>query len=168
MANLTRRDNIFDGLFDFRRDFDGIFNRLLTNTAPAAQQNQATLFATVPPIEARVDTKDNQYHLRVALPGVEPSEVQINLQGNYLTISGEHKSEQEKKDSDYMHKEFSYEHFERTVMLPESVDTGKINADFNNGVLEITAPLTANALPRRSKSRAKAKQRPKAPAPNKR
>jgi HSP20 family protein len=149
MANLTRRDNIFDGLFDFRRDFDGIFNRLLTNTAPAAQQNQSTLFATVPAIEARVDPKDNQYHLRVALPGVEPSEVQINLQGNYLTISGEHKSEQEKKDSDYMHKEFSYEHFERTVMLPESVDTGKINADFNNGVLEITAPLAANALPRR-------------------
>ena len=35
MANLTRRENVFDGLFDFRRDFDGIFNRLLTNTAPA-------------------------------------------------------------------------------------------------------------------------------------
>ena len=148
MANLTRRENVFDGLFDFRRDFDGIFNRLLTNTAPRAQ-NPATLFATAPPIEARVDPKDNQYHLRVALPGVEPSEVQINLQGNYLTISGEHKSEQEKKDSDYMHKEFSYEHFERTVMLPESVDTGKINAEFNNGVLEITAPLSANALPRK-------------------
>jgi HSP20 family protein len=48
-----------------------------------------------------------------------------------------------------MHKEFSYEHFERTVMLPESVDTGKINAEFNNGVLEITAPLSANALPRK-------------------
>jgi HSP20 family protein len=148
MANLTRRENVFDGLFDFRRDFDGIFNRLLTNTAPTAQ-NPATLFATVPPIEARVDPKDNQYHLRVALPGVEPNEVQINLQGNYLNVSGEHKSEQEKKDSDYMHKEFSYEHFERTVMLPESVDTGKINAEFNNGVLEITAPLSANALPRK-------------------
>jgi HSP20 family protein len=148
MANLTRRDNIFDGLFDFRRDFDGIFNRLLTNSASTGQ-SPATLFATVPPIEARVDTKDNQYHLRVALPGVEPNEVQINLQGNYLTISGEHKSEQEKKDSDYMHREFSYEHFERTVMLPETVDTGKINAEFKNGVLEITAPLSANALPRK-------------------
>ena len=158
MANLIRRENVFDGLFDFRRDFDGIFNRLLTNTAPTAQ-NPATLFATVPPIEARVDSKDNQYHLRVALPGVEPNEVQINLQGNYLTISGEHKSEQEKKNSDYMHKEFSYAHFERTVMLPETVDTGKINADFKNGVLEITAPLSANALPRKIeiKSEAKAK-----------
>src|SRR5580692_3660708 len=95
MANLTRRENVFDGLFDFRRDFDGIFNRLLTNTAPTAQ-NPATLFATVPPIEARVDTKDNQYHLRVALPGVEPSEVQINLQGNYLNVSGEQERTGEK------------------------------------------------------------------------
>lgn len=148
MANLTRRDNIFDGLFDFRRDFDGIFNRLLTNSSSTGQ-SPSTLFATVPPIEALVDAKDNRYHLRVALPGVEPNEVQINLQGNYLTISGEHKSEQEKKDSDYMHREFSYEHFERTIMLPETVDTGKINAEFKNGVLEITAPLSATALPRK-------------------
>jgi HSP20 family protein len=48
-----------------------------------------------------------------------------------------------------MRKEFSYEHFERTVTLPESVDTEKISADFNNGVLEITAPLSSSALPKR-------------------
>jgi HSP20 family protein len=148
MANLARRENIFDGLFDFRRDFDGLFNRLLAHSSQGAQ-NPAALFATVPAIEARVDAKDSQYHLRVALPGVDPTEVQINLQGKDLTISGEHKSEQEKKESDYMRKEFSYEHFERTVTLPESVDTEKINADFNNGVLEITAPLSSSALPKR-------------------
>lgn len=98
MADLaTRRGNVFEGLFDFRRDFDGIFNRLLSQSAQKGGGGPITLVATVPPIEARVDALDNKYHLRVALPGVEPNEVQITLQGQYLTISGEHKTEQDKK-----------------------------------------------------------------------
>ncbi|HEY4739085.1 MAG TPA: Hsp20/alpha crystallin family protein [Candidatus Acidoferrales bacterium] len=148
MANLARRENILDGLFDFRRDFDGLFNLLLAHSSQGTQ-NPVALFATVPAIEARVDVKDSQYHLRVSLPCVDPSEVQINLQGKDLTISGEHNSEQEKKESNYMRKEFSYEHFERTVTLPEIADKEKISADFNNGVLEITAPLISSALPKR-------------------
>ena len=147
MANLARRESIFDELFDFRRDFDGIFNRLLTGSAPTGER-PTTVFASVPPIEARVDSKDQKYHLRMALPGVDPSEVKINLQGNILTVAGEHKSDQEKKESDFLQKEFSYESFERTVMLPEGVDTEKVSAEFNNGVLEITAPLSAAALPK--------------------
>jgi HSP20 family protein len=147
MANLARRESIFDELFEFRRDFDGIFNRLLTGSAPTGER-LTTVFASVPPIEARVDSKDQKYHLRMALPGVDPSEVKINLQGNILTVTGEHKSDQEKKESDFLQKEFSYESFERTVMLPEGVDTEKVTAEFNNGVLEITAPLSATALPK--------------------
>lgn len=163
MADLTtRRGNVLEGLFDFRRDFDGIFNRLLTQSASKGDGNPLSLVATVPPIEARVDTQDNKYHLRVALPGVEPREVQINLQGQYLTISGEHKSEQDEKDSAYLEKEFFYERFERRIALPDAVDTEKINAEFNNGLLEITAPLKAGALPKKIEI----KSLPKAKATN--
>ena len=148
MANLARRENIFDQLFDFRRDFDGIFNRLLTGSAPSS--NRPTSFlVSVPPIEARIDNQDKKYHLRMALPGVEPNEAQITVQGNVLTVSGEHKRDQEKKETDYMEKEFSYARFERSVLLPEGVDTEKVAAEFNNGVLEITAPLSAAALPKK-------------------
>jgi HSP20 family protein len=147
MANLARRESIFDELFDFRRDFDGLFNRLLTGSASTGE-HPMMLVASVPPIEARVDSKDQKYHLRIALPGVDPSEVKITVQGNTLTVSGEHKSDQEKKESDFLQKEFSYACFERAVMLPEGVDTEKITAEFNNGVLEITAPLSAAALPK--------------------
>ena len=97
MENLTRRGNVFEDLFDFRRDFDGIFSRLLSSSASAGQRPRS-LVTAIPPIEARVDSQDKKYHLRVALPGVDPNEVQLNLQGNYLTESGEHKSGEEKKE----------------------------------------------------------------------
>jgi HSP20 family protein len=96
-----------------------------------------------------VDTKEKKYHLRVALPGVTPDEVKLDLQGNSLAISGEHKTGGEKKESNHLHKEFSFESFERTVLLPEDVDAEKITAEYKNGVLEIVAPLSAAAIPKR-------------------
>jgi len=148
MADLARRNNVFSELFDFRRDFDTLFNRFLTGSA-ANTDLAAPAIGFVPPIEVRFDNQDKKCHVRVALPGVDPNEIQLNLHGNRLTISGEHKSDQEKKDSDYVHREFSYERFERTVVLPEDVDTEKLNAEFNNGMLEITVPVSSAALPRK-------------------
>jgi HSP20 family protein len=87
--------------------------------------------------------------LRVALPGVNPDEVQITAEGNTLTISGEHQRSEDKDQVAYLIKEFSFERFERTVTLPEGVDAGKINAEYGNGVVEITIPLSETALPRR-------------------
>jgi HSP20 family protein len=93
------------------------------------------------------------------LPGLDPKDLQVELEGNNLTVSGEHKETQEKKDADYLQQEFSYGRFERTIMLPEGVDTSKLSAEYNNGVLEIIAPLSEAALPKRIevKSSAKAK-----------
>lgn len=145
MAFLTLRQSPVDDLFDFRRDFDSIFNRLLTNRSESQMRNRTS----IPPIQSWVDNDKKTYHLRVALPGVNPDEVQINAQGNTLTISGEHEASEEKEQADYLRREFSFERFERTVELPEGVDVGKINAEYNNGVVEITAPLSEAALPKR-------------------
>jgi HSP20 family protein len=147
MANIVRSGDVFDELFDFRRDFDGLFNRFLTGTAPRGGQTLAPL-ATVPPIEVRIDNSDQMYRIRMALPGVDPKDVQINLQGRTLTISGEHKSGEEKKESNYLQREFSYERFERVIPLPEGLDTNEVNAEFGNGVLEIAIPVAASALSR--------------------
>ena len=146
MANLARRD-MLDELFDFRRTFDHIFNRFLT--VPGAPDDRAArVFAEVPPIEAWVDKEKKKYHLRIAVPGVDPKELQVELQGSNLTVRGEHQSSEEKKEADYMRQEFSYGRFERTIVLPEGADTSKLIAEPNNGVLEITAPLSEAALPK--------------------
>ena len=145
MAFLTLRQSPVDDLFDFRRDFDSIFNRLLTNRS----ESRETARISIPPIQAWIDRENKTYHLRVALPGVNPDEVQITAEGNTLTISGEHQASEDKDQVAYLLKEFSFERFERTVTLPEGVDAGKINAEYGNGVVEITIPLSETALPRR-------------------
>jgi HSP20 family protein len=148
MANLAARDTFFNDLFDFRRDLNSIFSRLVTG-APPASERALKLIAAVPPIEAWVDKNEKKYHLSIALAGVDPKDVQLSVQGNNLTVSGEQKASEEKKEADYQYQEFAYGRFERTVALPEGVDTEKLTAEYKNGVLEITAPMSANALPRK-------------------
>jgi HSP20 family protein len=148
MTNLARRENLFEHLFDFRRDFDDKLNRLVTGSLLAGERPARLIFA-VPPIEAWVDKENKKYHLSIAVPGVDPKEVTVNVQGDNLTVSGEHKSSEEKKEADYLEEEFSYGRFERSIVLPKGIDTGKLTAEYKNGVLEIEAPITAEALPKR-------------------
>ena len=73
----------------------------------------------------------------------------IQVQGNVLHVSGERKVTSENKAADYYQRELVYGSFERTIMLPEGVESDKLNAEYRNGVLEISAPILAAALPRR-------------------
>lgn len=150
MTGITLRDPFFEDLFDFRRDFDKIFNRILTVT-PWGKEEVARwpLFNFVPPVEAYVDKETKKYVCKVSLPGIEPKEVQIHVQANLLTITGERKYTRESKEREALHEEFAYGKFERALELPEGVNTEKIYAEFVNGVLEITAPVAAALLPRK-------------------
>jgi HSP20 family protein len=147
MLNLLEPRNLYRDLFDFRQDFDDIFNKMIGYT----QIPETKLFTGnfVPPIEAWTDTDTKKFHLRVAIPGIDPKDVKLEVQGNTLMISGERKKVETKKELNYHHREFHYGVFERVLPLPEGVDVEKIVAEFNNGVLEINAPLVAAALPRK-------------------
>ena len=148
MANLARPETIFNDLFDFRRDLNGVFSRLVSGSQSGSER-PLKIIAAVPPIEAWVDNNEKKYHLSIALTGVDPKDIELNVQGNNLTVSGEQKVSEEKKDADFLYQEFAYGRFERTITLPEGVDTSKLTAEYKNGVLEITAPMSANALPRK-------------------
>lgn len=150
MTNLIVRDNLFEDLFDVRREFDKIFNRMLT-VKPWSNEEAARLteFNFLPAVETHLDKEAKKYVCKVSLPGIDPKHVQINVQGNILTIAGERKEEVRTKEAEYFHEEFSYGEFERTLELPVGVNTEKIIAEFVNGVLEITAPVAVVALPRK-------------------
>ena len=102
-----------------------------------------------PPVEVCTDRNRNNYCIRVALPGVKPDEVNLEVHGNTLAISGERKFEDQREENEYLQREFSYGRFERTITLPEGVDTNNVRANFDNGMLEITAPISESARPRR-------------------
>jgi HSP20 family protein len=150
MKELTVYDNFFEDLFDFRRDFDQIFNRMVT-LKPWTREEIRPWTATnlTPAIESYVDKETKKYFLRVSLPGVDPKDVQVNVQGNLLTITGERKFARTIKEAELLEKEISYGKFERVLTLPEGVTGEKLIAEYVNGVLELSAPVAAEALPRK-------------------
>jgi HSP20 family protein len=149
MTNLVPRSSFFQDLFDFRRDFDQIFNRMVSGSPFGEAPTTGTSAAVSPAIESYIDKDAKTYRLRASLPGVDPQEVQIHAQGNTLTISGERQQKRSGKDLDLQYEEISYGAFERTLTLPEGVEADKLIAEYHNGVLELTAPMAAAALPRR-------------------
>ena len=158
MSNLARGGSFFGDLFDVRRDFDELFHRLLSEQ-PWGTARLAAPASEVPAIDAWMDKEGKTYHVRLALPGVDPKNVQLNVQGNTLSVSAERKESRESTDVNYLRREMSYGAIERALTLPDGADTSKITAEYNNGVLEISAPMAAAALPHRIEIKAAGKSK---------
>jgi HSP20 family protein len=115
----------------FSNLIDRFFNDSLTRQGGSA-------YSFVP----RVDIVENEksFEIHVAVPGMNKDEFKIDLNDNYLTISGERKFTKEKKENNYHSIETQYGTFSRSFALPENVDATKINAKYENGILEINVP----------------------------
>jgi HSP20 family protein len=148
MANLVPRDTFFHDMFDFRRNFDQAFNRLL-RWPSATQQELAYENEFSPAVEAFIDRDNKKFQCEIVLPGVDPKDVDIQVQGNTLTISGERTNTRETRDADFLQREISYGSFTRSLVLPEGVDKERISAEYRNGMLEITAPIATASLPKK-------------------
>jgi HSP20 family protein len=92
-----------------------------------------------------VAEEENAIVVRAEIPGCKPEDVDISVYGNTLTISGEKKHEEEKKEKGYYHVESSYGSFRRELTLPTEVDPEKVEAACKDGVLSITLPKAAAA-----------------------
>lgn len=88
---------------------------------------------------------DKGYRLTAELPGLDEKDIEIALAGSTLTIKGEKKEEREEKEAEYFLSERRYGAFQRTLKLPEGVDTAKIEASFEKGVLTVELPKTPEA-----------------------
>jgi HSP20 family protein len=89
----------------------------------------------------------DQFLLKVELPGVKDEDISLSISGDTLTIEGEKKTEPEVKKKDYYYSESSYGSFARSITIPSTVDINKIEAGRDTGVLEITLPKTADIKP---------------------
>ena len=91
---------------------------------------------------------DDEIVVKAALPGIKADEVQINITGEVLTLKGEVKHEEEKKEKAWHIREQRYGSFERSVVLPTDVIADKAKADFENGILTITLPKAEEVKPK--------------------
>jgi HSP20 family protein len=97
----------------------------------------------VPAINVK-EGKEN-YHIEVAAPGMTKQDFDVSVEQNVLTISGQKKKEDKEEQDKYTRKEFSYQSFERSFNLPESVKAEDISAKYEDGVLNITIPKKEKA-----------------------
>lgn len=98
---------------------------------------------TIPSLD--LSETDNALQIRMDMPGLKAEEIDIEVSGNTIRISGEHKEEQEEKDRTYHRVERRSGSFARALTLPVPVQENKVNAECKDGVLTITLPKTEAA-----------------------
>lgn len=124
-------------------------NRLFSSWATA--DSSGVTADWVPSVD--INEFDDRFQLFVDVPGVDPKNVDITLESGVLTITGERFPIAEKSDENVIRRraERGSGRFYRRFILPESVDADKVKATDRNGVLEISIPKQAKAMPRRIK-----------------
>ena len=138
---------------NIRREIDRVFDRFNLGTweLPLGRRTfelelpwpRTAGLAIAPAVD--VAEKDKEYEITVELPGMDEKNIEIKLSNGTLTIKGEKKEEKEERKKDYYVSERRYGSFMRSFQLPEGVDSGKIEATFAKGVLNVKLPKTADA-----------------------
>ncbi len=152
-APPAARSTAVDPWHNFRHEMDRLFDRFsgafgmpafrrMFDWEPALRHETSFSFAA-PSVDVAED--DKAYKITAELPGMDPKDVEISLNGDMLVIKGEKKEESEKNEKNYYMSERSYGSFQRSFALPDKIDRDKIAADLAKGVLTVTLPKTADA-----------------------
>lgn len=94
---------------------------------------------------ANIKENDGGYEVELALAGYNKEDFKIEVNNHTLTVSTESKSESEETEENYVRKEFSYNSFSRSFRLPKTVDSDKIEASYENGILKLEIPKKEEA-----------------------
>ena len=146
MSNLTRWEPVRE-MMTLREAMDRLFDDAFTH--PIGMSGGSV----VPAIDL-FQTED-EVVMKASLPGLNSEDVHISVTADVLTLSGNFKQENERKEATYHIREHRYGSFERSVMLPVDVQTDKAKADFENGVLTITLPKAETVKPKTINIKAK-------------
>ena len=131
----------------FRGRMDRLFNQMLNAPWTPALSEDVTNRGFMPAVDIR-ETPEN-LTLTAELPGLDKQNVNITLENQVLTISGERSFEKEVKNETCHRIERSYGTFSRSFTLPANLQTDKVDAKFDKGVLTITVPKAEESKPRK-------------------
>lgn len=110
----------------------------------------ATANTWVPPVDI-YQTGEHELVLKAELPDMTREDIDITVENFVLTIKGEKRFAGDVKEEQFHHVERRYGTFSRSFSLPQTVDAGKVSADYKNGVLTVRLPLREEARPRQIK-----------------
>ncbi len=142
MATLVRWDP-FREMLDLRRRMDRMFEysfRTMDQWEGGEQQSSLAL---------DVSEDQNNYTIKASIPGVNPDDVEITMNNDILTISGESRQENEQEQGQWHLRERHFGRFSRSIRLPNAISSENIEATCENGVLIIQLPKAEETKPRR-------------------
>ena len=142
-ASVTRPRDIFTQMRD---EMDRLFDRFEYDwpRLPSLFRGSMREAMMVPEVDVRENA--NSITVEAELPGLEEKDVTVTLANGILAIKGEKKREREEKEENYYLTERSFGRFERSLRLPDTIDTNKIEARFDKGVLKVTAAKKPEAV----------------------
>jgi HSP20 family protein len=121
-----------------------LFEDLMPTTRKGEEElNTGTFYPAVDIYEG-----DKEITLKAELPGIDKKDVHVEINEGVITLRGERKIEKEVKKENYHRLERSYGTFNRSFTLPTTVDSGKVKANYKDGVLEVTLPRKEEAKPK--------------------
>jgi HSP20 family protein len=112
-------------------------------------REELTTGAFVPPVDIYED--EHSVQLKLEVPGIEEKDLDIKVENNVLTVSGERKLEKEEKEENFHRVERRYGSFTRSFTLPNTINTEDVQAEYTNGVLKIHLAKRAEAKPKQIK-----------------
>ncbi len=124
-------------------------NRLFEEQYGGGRDESLLAGAFVPPVDIYED--EHGIQLKLEVPGVDEKDLDIKVENNTLTVSGERKFEKEEKEENFHRVERRYGSFSRSFTLPNTVSTDDIQANYENGVLKIRLAKRAEAKPKQIK-----------------
>jgi len=130
-------------LFGIQREMNKMFDNFFRGDT---WNEDSSLMAWTPAVD--IAEHDDEYLVKVELPGVNKDDVKLTLENNILTIRGEKKQEKETKKENYHRVERSYGTFQRSFTLPAAVKAEKIDASYKDGILIVSLPKAEEAKPK--------------------
>jgi HSP20 family protein len=139
---MIRQSNPFTELQALQNQLSRLFEG-----SDRAQDDEALMRGSwVPAVD--VAEEGDELIVRAELPGMREEDIEIEFENGILTLKGERKFEEEKKERNYHRIERAYGRFVRSFTLPRSVDAENIAATYDQGILELTIPKREEAKPR--------------------
>ncbi len=128
-------------LFTLKNDMDRLFDEFFRTGLDVTDRVDLTPLVDV-------EETDDEFLISAELPGMKRDDIKITFENNILNISGEKKAEKEINEENYHRMERSYGKFSRTIPIPSGVKLDKIDAVYEDGVLNVRIPKTEEAKPK--------------------
>src|SRR5215467_8865241 len=119
------------------------------NFAQGSGKDQLAAGSFVPPVDVYED--EHNLVLKLEVPGINEEDLKVSLENSTLTVTGERKFEKDEKEENFHRIERRYGTFTRTFRLPSTVDSEKVEAGYDKGVLRVTLAERAEAKPKQIK-----------------